>query len=174
MNDIFPIRKEIRLKKYDYSSPGAYFITICTKDRKNLFWNGEIDSNIFGWSTVGANCVRPNNLPLSDLGKIVYSELEHWSTIYEGVFLPLFVIMPNHLHIIVAIHLPKDGRTQFAPTISRMVKQFKGSITKKVNKSIWQKSFIEHIIRDQQDYDTRQNYIIENPLKWYYDELFYD
>ena len=52
-----PKRKDIRLKNYDYSSPGAYFVTICTENRKNYFWNGSIDPQVFDWHSVGANCV---------------------------------------------------------------------------------------------------------------------
>ena len=52
-----PKRKDIRLKNYDYSSPGAYFVTICTDNRKNYFWNGSIDPQKFNWRSVGANCV---------------------------------------------------------------------------------------------------------------------
>ena len=135
-----PKRKDIRLKNYDYSSPGAYFVTICTENRKNYFWNGSIDPQVFDWHSVGANCVRPQNLPLSKIGKIVLDELEQWNQTY--------------------------------PAVERMVKQFKGAITKKVGKPIWQKSFIEHVIRNIKDYETRLNYIYENPIRWYYDELY--
>jgi len=61
-----PKRKDIRLKNYDYSSPGLYFITICTDERKNIFWHGTFDIERFSWCSVGANCVRPQNLPLSN------------------------------------------------------------------------------------------------------------
>lgn len=167
-----PVRKPTRLKDYDYSTPGAYFITICTENRKNLFWNGDIDVANFRWSAVGANCVRPRNLPLSDLGKIVESELEIWHNTYENVRLHSYAIMPNHLHIMVVINGTLDGRTQFAPTVNRMVKQFKGAITKSIGKPIWQKSFFEHIIRNQYDYDVRSKYIEENPIRWQCDEYY--
>ena len=54
-----PKRKDIRLKNYDYSSPGAYFVTICTENRKNYFWNGSIDPQVFDWHSVGAIIDRP-------------------------------------------------------------------------------------------------------------------
>ncbi len=154
-----PNRKQIRLKNYDYSTPGAYFITICTDNRNNLFWNGDIDIAQFHWCAVGANCVRPRNLPLSSIGKMVESELEIWHKTYENVSLHSYTIMPNHLHIMAVISADKNGRTQFAPTVGRMVKQFKGAVTKKIGQPIWQKSFIEHVIRDQYDYDVRSKYI---------------
>ena len=77
-----PKRKDIRLKNYDYSSPGAYFVTICTENRKIYFRNGPIDPQTFRWCSVGANCVRPQNLPLSNIGKIVLDELERWNQTY--------------------------------------------------------------------------------------------
>ncbi len=165
-------RKEIRLKNYDYSSPGAYFVTICTENRKKVFWNGDIDPNTFTWHNVGANCVRPQNLPLSNIGKIVLEELKRWDKTYDVVSLCSYIIMPNHLHIMVVISADELGRPQVAPTLDRMVKQFKGAVTKKVGTPIWQKSFIEHIIRNTKDYQTKSNYIYENPLKWINDELY--
>ena len=167
----FPKRKKIRFEDYDYSHPGTYFLTICTEDRKNIFWNENFDLQEFFWEPVGANCVRPRKLPLSNIGNIVLEELEIWDKTYESVFLSSYVIMPNHLHIIVVILADENGRPQVAPTLDRMVKQFKGAVTKKIGESIWQKSFIEHIVRNKQDYETRLNYIYENPTRWYYDNV---
>ena len=69
---------------------------------------------------------------------------------------------------------PIYRRPQVAPTLERMVKQFKGAITKKIGCSIWQKSFIEHIVRNQNDYETRLNYMYNNPMRWYYDKIYKD
>jgi len=171
MNNALPRRKPNRLKGYDYSFPGSYFITICTENCRNLFWNRELNTDSFHWLTVGANCVRPQNLPLSNIGEIVCKELEVWQQTYPAVHLNAFVIMPNHLHILLSISALENGRTQFAPTISRMVKQFKGAITKQLHQSIWQKSFFEHIIRDDNDYITKLTYLCENPLRWNLDEF---
>lgn len=167
-----PSRKRIRLQNYDYSSCGLYFITICTDKHKNIFWNGNLEIEKFTWSPVGANCVRPINLPLSSIGKIVLEELERWNNAYNAVSLCSYVVMPNHLHIMIFISADEYGRTQFAPTVSRMVKQFKGAVTKKVGYPVWQKSFMEHIIRNKQDFETRSKYIYENPVRWYFDELY--
>ena len=90
----------------------------------------------------------------------------------SAVSLYSYVIMPNHLHIMVVISADEYGRPQVAPTAERMVKQFKGAATKKIGAPIWQKSYIEHVIRNKKDYQTRSNYIYENPLRWYYDELY--
>ncbi len=165
-------RKKIRLANFDYSSPGAYFVTICTENRKNIFWSGELDPKTFKWCSVGANCVRPQGLPLSTIGNIVLEELDKWDKTYDAVSLCSYVIMPNHLHVMIFISADEYGRPQVAPTVDRMVKQFKGVVTKKVGYSIWQKSFMEHIIRNQVDYETKSNYIYKNPLRWHYDELY--
>lgn len=173
-----PKRKTVRLENYDYSTAGAYFLTICARERKSIFWNTDIDIRKFHWHPVGANCVRPAGLPLSDTGLIVAEELEAWSKQYDCVYLHSYVIMPDHIHIMVIITSGGSGRTQFAPTdrvgevsiptVSRMVKQFKGAVTKRLGQSVWQKSFIDHIIRDRADFDARAQYIFENPVQWYY------
>jgi len=111
-----PTRKDIRLKGYNYSSAGYYFITICVKDRHEML--GRID--------VGANCVRPH---LSEYGNVVEAEIAVLSETYSTVEVVKYVIMPNHIHLILSI-ANDDGRTQFAPTVPRIIKQFKGSITK--------------------------------------------
>ena len=167
-----PTRKDIRLKRYDYSSPGVYFVTICTEKRKNYFWNKTQSPEDVEWYSVGANCVRPKKLPLSDIGNIVLEELEKWHKTYNAVELCSYVVMPNHLHILIFISRGESGQPQYAPTVSRMIKQFKGAVTKRVGHPIWQKSFMEHVIRNSEDFETRSKYIYENPIRWYYDELY--
>ena len=80
--------------------------------------------------------------------------------------------MTNHLHLIIEIGAGEDGRTQFAPTVSRMVKQFKGKVTKTIGKPIFQKSFYDRVIRNREEYEKICRYIFENPLKWQEDELY--
>ena len=150
-----PKRKPIRIEDYDYSTPGAYFITVCTANREKIFWSdcrGELRS--------------PVNVPLSEVGMIVDKEINKMNTVYDAVRVDKYCIMPDHIHFIISINTDEDGRTQFAPTISRVIKQFKGSITKQVGKPIWQKSFYDHGIRNQQDYDEIWQYIETNPLKY--------
>jgi len=153
-----PVRKDIRLGDYDYSSTGYYFITICVKDRLGIL--GRID--------VGANCVRPH---LSAYGKVVETEIAILSDVYSAVEVLKYVVMPNHIHMIISIG-NDGGRTQFAPTVSRIIKQFKGSITKKLGVSIWQKSFNDHIIRNEPEYRRIWQYIDENPVLWSEDVYF--
>ena len=151
-----PKRKNIRLHDYNYSSNGAYFITICTKNKESLLWKN-----------VGANCVRPfEQLPLSKMGIVVENEIHKLNTVYKNIKVDKYQIMPNHIHFIIFIYEDSNGRTQFAPTISRIVKQFKGSITKQIGFSIWQKSFYDRIIRNEKEYQEVWNYIHNNPLKY--------
>ena len=151
-----PKRKNIRLNDYNYSYNGAYFITICTKNKENLLWKN-----------VGANCVRPlDQLPLSKIGIVIENEIYKLNTVYENIKVDKYQIMPNHIHLIIFIYEDSNGRTQFAPTISRIIKQFKGSITKQIGFSIWQKSFYDRIIRNENEYQSVWNYIHNNPLKY--------
>ena len=93
---------------------------------------------------------------------------------YDSVEVTKYVVMPNHIHMIIIIRdtINYSGRTQFAPTVSRVVKQFKGSVTKKIGHSIWQRSFHDHIIRDENDYLRIWKYIDENPSNWM-DDCYY-
>lgn len=154
-----PTRKPNRLKGYDYGNNGGYFITVCTENR------AEISSRII----VGANSVRPHNdirphVELSPIGQIVDAEIKILSNTYPNLSVDKYVIMPNHIHIIIIVW--EGGRTEFAPTVSRAIKQWKGAITKKAGGSIWQKSFHDRIIRNQAEYNKIADYIDNNPLSW--------
>jgi len=165
-NNKVPKRKEIRLKEYDYSANGAYFVTVCIKDKKHLFWE-KYKTN------VGANCVRLYEYQLSYTGCIVDKEIKGIDNIYGDIVkIDKYVIMPNHIHMIIIIDDFYSGRTQFAPTVSRIIKQFKGAVTKKTGMSLWQKSFYDHIIRNYNDYLETWNYIDSNPQKWADDEYY--
>ena len=172
MSESLAKRKKIRLKDYDYFEQGAYFITVCTKNKDQLLWNGALDITKFDWKPVGEHCVLPQGLPLSKIGIVVENNLNKWNDTYENVYLSSYVIMPNHLHIMIVILPNKSGCTECPPTISAMVKYFKGSITKQLGRNIWQQSFYDHIIRNKRDYDEISKYIYENPLKWELDELY--
>lgn len=114
MSENLQKRKDIRLKDYDYSEPGAYFITICTKNKEKLLWDGELDLQNFEWKLVGEHSVRPQNLPLSKIGIVVEENLKKWNDTFENVYLSSYVIMPNHLHIVVVI-LPNCSGCTEAP-----------------------------------------------------------
>ena len=167
-----PARKNIRLNSCDYSSAGYYFITICVKDSHELLW---IPAPVGAHSVrpplsepAGAHIVRP---PLSDIGKTVEKSITNIPLIYESVGIDKYVIMPNHIHIIISIDCVR-GRTMCAPTIARVVKQCKEYVTKQIGYSIWQKSYHDHIIRDEPEYQRIWQYINENPSRWQDDCYF--
>ena len=155
MDKELPSRKRNRLKHYDYSSSGAYFITICSSDRRNYLWNG-----------VGATIGRPQDVDLSQYGKLVDEAINNIPSIYPALKLDHYVIMPDHIHLLLIIRADEYGRPMVAPTISRVVQQLKGYITKRIGHSIWQKLFFDHVIRNRQDYEEHVKYICDNPVKW--------
>ena len=150
-----PKRKPNRLKDFDYSQPNAYFITICTKNKEMLFWEN-----------VGASIARPEDVRLSKYGKIVVEAIEKISKIYPVITVDNYVVMPNHIHLLMQIHSDSSGRAMLAPTISIVIQQMKGYAMKKIGRSIWQKLFHDHVIRDEKGYLKIWNYIEGNPSKW--------
>lgn len=156
-----PARKQNRLKKYDYSAPNAYFITICTGKRKNLFW-----------MDVGAVIDRPKNVPLTNLGIITQRSIEDIPKHYPAISVDHYVIMPNHIHLLLQINTDVNGRSMIAPTISTVVRLMKGTVSKQAGFSVWQKGFYDHVIRNGNDYQDIWNYIEGNPSKWAEDKLY--
>ena len=150
----FPKRKINRLENFDYSTPSSYFVTVCVAERERILWAESNEKE------------RIENIELSEIGKIVENEINKINLIYKSVYVEKHCIMPDHLHMIITIMPEEDVNEQKSPTISRIIQQFKGSITKQIKKSIWQKSFYDHVIRDQQDYDEIWKYIEENILKY--------
>ena len=157
----FPQRKPNRLTEYDYSTPNAYFLTICTENRKNLFWKN-----------VGAIIDRPENIPLTNLGCLVRQCIIEIPMHYPMISVDNFVVMPNHIHLLLQIHTDADGRSLIAPTISTVVRLMKGTVSKQAGFSVWQKGFYDHVIRNDKDYQSIWNYIEGNPGKWTEDQLY--
>ncbi len=157
MKDLF-VRKPNRLKDYDYSQNGAYFITICVKDRRPL-----LSQILVGEHSVLP--IRPILPESSEIGKIVDTSINNIRNIYNSVEINKYVIMPNHVHMILSIS-SYGGSTMCSPTVSRIIKQCKEYVTKKIGYSIWQISYHDHIIRDEEDYKSHWQYIDENPAKW--------
>ena len=195
----FPQRKSIRLKRYDYSQQGLYFLTIVTKNRKNLF--GEI---------------KKGEMILNNAGKIAK---KYWFEIpdhFPNTRLHEYIIMPNHIHGIIEIVRAKNFSPKFNvnnhpnsymanknPTIKRannnsplripqpfrspsktigsIIRGYKIGVTKwflnnypdnyPIGKSIWQRNYWEHIIRNENEYIRISEYIINNPAKWENDRL---
>ena len=158
----FTARKPNRLTDFSYNAPGAYFITICTKGKKCTLWKN-----------VGASIARPQPLPLSSTGKIVEQAIQNIPIKYPALSVDHYVVMPNHIHLLLQIHTDPNGRPMAAPTISTVVQQMKGYASKKAGTQLWQKLFHDHVIRNQQDYLEIWKYIDGNPANWCKD-CFYE
>ena len=134
------------------------------------------------WSdAVGASIARPEDIVLSNYGNIVLDGIKRIPQVYSTVSIDTFVIMPDHVHLLIRIHEngrpilaptikngDDDGRAMLAPTVGNIVRQFKGYVTKQIGHQIWQKSFYDHVIRNDGDYEETIKYIYENPLCWQY------
>ncbi len=157
-----PKRKPNRLPDFDYNTPGAYFITLCTKNHRCFFWD-----------TVGASIARPQPPGLSAWGRIADRAIGEIPVRYPAISVDHYAVMPNHIHLLLQIRTDADGRPMVAPTISTVVQQLKGTITKQIGQPVWQKLFHDHVIRNQQDYDNIWQYIDNNPAKWN-EDCFYE
>lgn len=165
-----PNRKSIRLKGYDYSSNGAYFVTICTQNRLNLF--GEI--------IVGADSISAR-MNLNNPGRMIDEILNETLNEFADVILDKYIIMPNHVHMIIII---SRADMESAPTIPTIMQSFKRNTTIKyingVNdgnfqpfyKKMWQRSYHDHIIRNEVEYQKIWQYIDENSMKWAEDKYY--
>ena len=182
-------RRSIRLKGYDYSQAGLYFITICCQDRACLFGK-----------------ITDGKMILNEMGIIAQREWLKTTEIRPNVELGEFVIMPNHMHGIIRLlgrgelHSPYSemgvfntpqrsdnnyimGECNSPPqgpsnNIGAIVRGYKSSVTKQLNllnigRAVWQRNYHEHIIRNESSYQTISNYIINNPVKWN-DDKFYN
>lgn len=151
----------MRYPGFDYSQYGSYFITICTKNKENLFWNmNEVYDAI---KNEFEHIVNFELLPLNYIGDIIDKNIRLWQNSYENVEIPIYVIMPDHIHLIVSIIGTENGNAEKNPQLSRMVAQFKGKVTKELGKSIWQKNYFDHIIVNEKDYNNCIDYIVDNP-----------
>ena len=155
-----PKRKPTRLKDYDYSSQGYYFITICAHNRKNLFS-----------SVVGAIHELPEN-KLNSNGKVIDYYINNLENRFD-IIVDKYVIMPNHIHMIIVINERsiRESTLQKRSIISNTIGYLKMNTSRDIHKNgfigdIWQRSFYDHIIRDENDYLKIWNYIDTNPQKW--------
>ncbi len=144
-------RKKLRLKEYDYNTPGAYFITICTIERRNLL------STIVGDDA--------HIVPL-EYGKIA----EKYICSIPGI--DRYVIMPNHIHMIIRIGSGTMWASSPTASVPQLVRSFKTLVTKEIGERIFQRSFYDHIIRDEADYLKIAAYIEQNPIKWSEDRFY--
>ena len=163
MNKNFQDRKPTRLNKYDYSKKGAYFLTICTQDRKRILSR-----------VVGTGVLDGPKIELTDYGKIADKYIKQLNDFYEYILIERYVIMPDHIHIL--LYVKKNGPsgtpvpTNQNSTISRFISTFKRFCNKEYGGNIWQYRSYDHVIRDKEDYEKHVKYIYENPIKWYYEK----
>ena len=158
---MYPERKQNRLADFDYSQPGAYFITVCTQNRKYLL------------STIaGADDHIGPRVRLTKAGEVVQKYLCQ----IPGI--GAYVIMPNHVHMILHIsatdilHGPMWSSAPTNAKIPSLVRAWKTLVSKELGESIWQRSYYDHITRDEHDYSVKMQYIAENPAKWYFDDYY--
>jgi REP element-mobilizing transposase RayT len=153
--------ESIRLKDYDYSSNGAYFVTICSDNRKTFF--GKITNG---------------EMKLNEYGEIAYKFWGDVSNHFPHVVIDYHVVMPNHIHAIITINNP-DIKTENnkKPKLGQIVAYYKYQTTKIINQlrgaspnSVWQRDYYEHIVRNEDDLNEIREYIINNPLKWELDK----
>ncbi len=150
-----------RLKEWDYSSPGYYFVTICANKRECLF--GEIIDR---------------KMVMNEFGKIVQNCWDDLVNHYEWIQLDEFIVMPNHIHGILVIRSisTKNKKQQ---GLSEIIRALKSYSAKRINikrntpgVSVWQPRFYDHIIRDEDDLLMIREYIHNNPAKWEEDEEY--
>ena len=174
-------RKAPRYQSFDYNSVGGYFITICTQNRRCIL------SRIVGTgvpdcpSETGVlDCPQPE---LTRYGEIADKYIKQLNDFYEHLSVEKYVIMPNHIHFLLWVKENKTDNGQSRTPVptnverannacSQFVSTFKRFCNKEYGENIWQARFNDHIIRNRDDYEEHVKYIYENPMRWYYDELY--
>ena len=139
-------RKRVRLTSYDYAACGAYFITFCTKSKAPLLWDAP--------------------LLLSKLGQFAEGSITEIEQVYPRFVVDKYCIMADHIHMIVFITPDEDGKAPRTPTVSHMIQQLKGVVSKQAGGGIWQKSYNDRIIRNESEYLRIWQYIDNNPAQW--------
>ena len=148
----FPKRKSTRLKEFDYSQFGYYFVTICIKERKDFF-----------------SKIKNSSIILSKYGNIISEILINMQS-YYNVEIDYYVIMPDHIHLIIILDKDESKKNY---SLSDVIGKFKSFSSKKIRKVLeveekfeWQKSFYDRIIRNEKELYKIRKYIQENPLRW--------
>ena len=158
-----PQRKLNRIHDYDYSQNGAYFVTICTQDRKPILSEISVGTPLPG-------CPQ-EPLKLLWHGEIADKYIRQMDSFYDYLSVDRYVIMPDHIHFLISIH-GHPGRgvptkaVERSSEIARFIGTFKRFCNKEYGQNIWQGRYYDHVIRNQQDYDETWEYIENNPQKW--------
>ncbi|MDW3652613.1 MAG: transposase [Bacteroidia bacterium] len=163
-------RKHIRWRSWDYSSCGAYFVTICTEKRERYF--GEIKTGLL-------NLDLEDPLSYLNAKLIAVKAFEFWKEIplhYKFVQADCLVIMPDHIHGILYLDLPYKTEwksNSFGPqrkNLPDIIRAYKGAVTKWANENLhafkWQRSYYDRVIRNEEEYHRIKSYISENPNRW--------
>ncbi len=145
----FPKRKHPRLKEYDYSNDGGYFVTVCVKNKEKL---------------LGEPVLVNGKIKLTPIGETAEKHIKAINSAYDGVRVDSYMIMPDHIHMLITI---SGGMRACRPTsLQTVVRTFKTMVTREIGFSVWQTSFYEHIVRNEKDYTDIDNYIKANPQKY--------
>lgn len=158
-------RKNLRLRHYDYSTPGAYFVTVCVRGRLNSLGD-----------------IADETMQLNEAGQVVLQAWQGLTVRFPVIKLDEFVVMPNHVHGIIQIvavpfmapvsSAPElSGAINRAPTLGEIVRTFKAVSTRAIRQQVlssftWQRNYYEHIIRNDNELLKIREYIANNPLQW--------
>jgi putative transposase len=175
-------RRSIRLRDYDYSQAGAYFVTICTQNRAYLF-----------------GAVMDGEMQLNNAGEIAKAVWNRLPATFPSVRVDAFVVMPNHIHGIVTVGaqfiapgtippppvgaqfivpsnpgVMKEGAMNHAPTLGNIVRMYKAASARLIRQAgipefAWQRNYYEHIVRNDESLDRIRQYVLENPTRWEFD-----
>ena len=161
-----PQRKQIRLENFDYNQNGAYFITICVKDRKNILSKINVGTGV-------PDCPK---IRLLNQGKIADKYINQLNDFYNNISVDKYTIMPDHIHLLISVQNGQSGTP--VPTnvnlkidnknsiVSKFVSTLKRFCNKEYGENIWQTRYYDHVIRNQEDYNEAWEYIDNNPQKW--------
>ena len=152
-------RKSIRLKDYDYSDDGCYFITICTNNRAK-FLSRIVKENKL---SVGVALQGDPKIELYREGKIIKKHIENINKQKDDIQIIQYVIMPDHIHFILSID-KKGSPWSATPTVPKIINSFKSIVSKEIGKPIWQRNYYEHIIRNEKELEEIIQYIEYNPI----------
>ncbi len=175
-----PRRRSIRLKHYDYSQAGGYFVTVCTRNRECLF--GE---------------VADGTMRLNDCGRVVQHAWDELPARFPSVQTDAFIVMPNHIHGIIVVIVgaqfiapdqpgvtkpptPGNVGARFiapAPALGKIIRTFKAVTTRRLRAAglamfAWQRNYYEHIVRNEKDLEKIREYVVNNALRWVEDEYY--
>ena len=164
-----PNRRSLRLQGYDYRGAGAYFVTICTMEKRPLF-----------------GTVRDGSVQLNELGQIADNCWKQIERVRRAIAMDAYIVMPNHIHGILhfstkdaAANAPATARELAAGSLGAILGQYKSIVTKRSQflhspptPPIWQRNYYDHIIRSAASLEKIRQYIVDNPARWVDDDLY--